>query len=157
MTIVRNEQYWAGAPPLPAVRFMVVPDATTRALELRKGSADVAINALTADTVFALRDDPALVTVTAPGTIYAYLAFNLRDPILRDVRVRQAHGLCHRSRADHSLPAARPGAAGGQRAAAAALGIRWRCRPLSARSTARPRSFSIRPDTPLARTVTAST
>jgi peptide/nickel transport system substrate-binding protein len=90
VTIVRNEQYWGGAPQLPAVRFLVVPDATTRALELRKGSADVAINALTADTAFALRDDPALVTMTAPGTIYAYLAFNLRDPILRDVRVRQA-------------------------------------------------------------------
>ena len=90
VTIARNEQYWAGASRLPAVRFMVVPDATTRALELRKGSADIAINALTADTVFALRDDPALVTMTAPGTIYAYLAFNLRDPILRDVRVRQA-------------------------------------------------------------------
>src|SRR5208337_560043 len=85
-----NEQYWDGAPPLPAVRFMVVPDATTRALELRKGSADIAINALTADTVFALRNDPALAIMNAPGTIYAYLAFNLRDPILRDVRVRQA-------------------------------------------------------------------
>jgi len=90
VTIARNEQYWDGAPPLPAVRFMVVPDATTRALELRKGSADIAINALTADTVFALRNDPALAIMNAPGTIYAYLAFNLRDPILRDVRVRQA-------------------------------------------------------------------
>jgi len=90
VTIARNEQYWDGAPPLPAVRFMVVPDATTRALELRKGSADIAINALTADTVFALRNDPALAIMNAPGTIYAYLAFNLRDPILRDFRVRQA-------------------------------------------------------------------
>jgi ABC-type transport system substrate-binding protein len=90
VTIARNQQYWAGAPKLPAVRFIVVPDATTRALELRKGSADVAINSLTADAVFALRADPALVTMTAPGTIYAYLAMNLRDPILRDVRVRQA-------------------------------------------------------------------
>jgi peptide/nickel transport system substrate-binding protein len=90
VTIARNDQYWAGAPVLPLIRFMVVPDATTRALELRKGSADVAINALTADTVFVLRDDPDLVTMTAPGTIYAYLAMNLRDPILRDVRVRQA-------------------------------------------------------------------
>jgi peptide/nickel transport system substrate-binding protein len=88
--IARNPQYWGEAPLLPAVRFMVVPDVTTRALELRKGSADVAINALTADTVLALRGNPALVTMTAPGTIYAYLAFNLRDPVLRHVRVRQA-------------------------------------------------------------------
>ncbi len=26
----------------------------------------------------------------APGTIYAYIALNLRDPILKDVRVRHA-------------------------------------------------------------------
>ena len=90
VTIARNEHYWDKTPAIPAIRFMVIPDATTRALELRKGSADIAINSLNADTVFALRADPALVTMTAPGTIYAYLAMNLRDPILRDVRVRQA-------------------------------------------------------------------
>jgi len=68
----------------------VVPDATTRALELRKGSADIAINALTPDTVVALKKDPQLELQTAPGTIYAYMALNLRDPILKDVRVRRA-------------------------------------------------------------------
>ena len=90
VVIERNEHYWAGPVKIPRVRFMVVPDATTRALELRKGSADVAINALTPDTVLTLRHEPALVTQRAPGTIYSYLALNLRDPILRDVRVRQA-------------------------------------------------------------------
>ena len=38
-------------PSLIAVEFKVIPDATTRALELRKQSADVAINSLVADTV----------------------------------------------------------------------------------------------------------
>ena len=90
VTLLRNEQYWGERPRLASVRFSVVPDATTRALELRKGSADIALNVLTADTVVALRSDPTLITQTAPGTIYAYLAFNLRDPILKDVRVRQA-------------------------------------------------------------------
>jgi peptide/nickel transport system substrate-binding protein len=72
------------------VRFAVVPDATTRALELRKGSADAAINALTPDMVQALQRDPSLAVERAPGTVLAYMGFNLRDPILRDVRVRQA-------------------------------------------------------------------
>jgi len=67
-----------------------VPDTTTRALELRKGSADVALNALTSDTVLALAKDPKLAVQRAPGTILAYAAFNLRDPILKDVRVRRA-------------------------------------------------------------------
>ena len=72
------------------VRFAVVPDATTRALELRKGSADATINALTPDTVNTLQRDPSLAVERAPGTVLAYLGFNLRDPILKDVRVRQA-------------------------------------------------------------------
>jgi peptide/nickel transport system substrate-binding protein len=88
--IARNDDYWHGAPSLERVRFTVVPETTTRALELRKGSADVAINALTADMVVAERRDPRLRIEVAPGTIYTYIALNLRDPILKDVRVRQA-------------------------------------------------------------------
>ena len=75
---------------LPQVRFTVVPDDTTRALELRKGSADVESNAITLDTVLALEKDPHLQVLHGPGTVLAYLAFNLRDPILKNVRVRQA-------------------------------------------------------------------
>ncbi|MGE5725151.1 MAG: ABC transporter substrate-binding protein [Acidobacteriota bacterium] len=90
VVLARNDHYWGAEPHLQRVRFAVVPDATTRALELRKGSADIAINALTPDTVVALRKDPQLEIQTAPGTIYAYMAFNLRDSILKDVRVRRA-------------------------------------------------------------------
>jgi len=86
----RNPDYWQSPPNVARVRFNVVPDATTRALELRKGTADVAINAFPADTVLALMREPTLEVERAPGTIYMYLALNLRDPILHDVRVRQA-------------------------------------------------------------------
>ena len=88
--IERNDAYWGDKPRVPRVRFVVVPDTTTRALELRKGSADIASNALTSDTVLALEKEPNLQVERAPGTVYSYLAFNLRDPILRDVRVRHA-------------------------------------------------------------------
>jgi peptide/nickel transport system substrate-binding protein len=88
--IVRNDDYWADKPKVERVRFAVVPDTTTCALELRKGSADIQINFLTADMVQSLRADPRLTVEQAPGTSVQYLAFNLRDPVLRDVRVRQA-------------------------------------------------------------------
>ncbi len=90
VVIERNDDYWGDKPHIAKVRFAVVPDVTTRALELRKGSVDLAINALSADMVMALRKEPQLVIQTRPGTVYNYLAFNLRDPILKDVRVRQA-------------------------------------------------------------------
>jgi peptide/nickel transport system substrate-binding protein len=90
VVIARNDDYWGEKAKLRTVRFMVVPDATTRALELRKGSADVAVNAFPADMVLTLEHDPKLAVLRAPGTVLAYMAFNLRDPILKDARVRQA-------------------------------------------------------------------
>ena len=86
----RNDDYWGKHARIPRVRFLVVPDTTTRALELRKGSADIAVNAVTADMALTLEKDPALVVSRSPGTIYTYLAVNLRDPVLSDVRVRRA-------------------------------------------------------------------
>jgi peptide/nickel transport system substrate-binding protein len=88
--IERNDGYWAQRPRLKRVRFAVVPDATTRALELRKGSADIAVSSLTGDMVLALERESNLEVLHAPGTVLAYMAFNTRDPALKDVRVRQA-------------------------------------------------------------------
>jgi len=90
VTVERNADYWGERAKLARVRFAVVPDATTRALELRKGSADATINALTPDTVLTLERDPSLAVERAPGTVLAYLGFNLREPVLKDARVRQA-------------------------------------------------------------------
>jgi peptide/nickel transport system substrate-binding protein len=90
VVIERNPDYWAAKPAIARVRFAVVPDSITRALELQKGSADVGVNALTADQVYSLRNDPHLAIETGPGTILNYISFNTRDPALRDARVRQA-------------------------------------------------------------------
>jgi peptide/nickel transport system substrate-binding protein len=87
----RNDHYWGDKAKVARVRFAVVPDATTQALELRKGSADVVMNAsFPPDTVLTLKAERDLVIEQGVGTRLAYLAFNLRDPILKDVRVRQA-------------------------------------------------------------------
>jgi peptide/nickel transport system substrate-binding protein len=86
----RNDTYWGEKAKLARVRFAVVPDATTEALELRKGSGDIAINSLTPDTVLTLAREPSLAVENSPGTRLGYLAFNLRDPILKNVQVRQA-------------------------------------------------------------------
>ncbi len=88
--IERNDNYWGDKAKISRVRFMVVPDTTTRALELRKGSADLAIDALPPDMVLTLEREPTLRVLRGPGTVLAYLAFNLRDPVLKDGRVRQA-------------------------------------------------------------------
>jgi peptide/nickel transport system substrate-binding protein len=90
VVVERNDGYWGAEPHLKRVRFAVIPDATTRALELRKGSADIAVTSLSGDTVLALEREPTLEVLHAPGTVLGYLAFNTRDPVLKDARVRQA-------------------------------------------------------------------
>jgi peptide/nickel transport system substrate-binding protein len=87
----RNDNYWSRHAQVENVRLVIVPDATTRALELRKGSADISPSgSLSADMIGTLRHESNLAIEQQPGTVMAYLAFNLRDPILKDVRVRQA-------------------------------------------------------------------
>src|SRR5579862_7487971 len=93
VVLERAAHSWQPLPAIQGLRFAVVPDATTRALELQKGSADAAFNALPADTVYALRRDTNLQIDSGPGTTLIYLTFNTRDPVLRDPRVRSAVAL----------------------------------------------------------------
>jgi peptide/nickel transport system substrate-binding protein len=86
----RSDNSWQPLPHIARIRFAVVPDAITRALELEKGSADVCINCMTADMVSALAKRPDLQVQSAPGTNLNYISFNVQDSVLRDVRVRQA-------------------------------------------------------------------
>ncbi|HEY2934876.1 MAG TPA: ABC transporter substrate-binding protein [Acidobacteriota bacterium] len=82
--------YFEGAPQIKEIRFRIIPDDTTRALELEKGTVDVALNAVPSDALVRLKGEPHLIVESAPGTRYQYLAFNLRHPVLSNVKVRQA-------------------------------------------------------------------
>jgi peptide/nickel transport system substrate-binding protein len=84
--------YFDGPPKNTALVFRVVPDDTMRGLELRNGAVDIVVNDLTPDIVDTLRKDHDLGVTTTLGTDYAYLGFNMRDPLLRNVKLRQAIG-----------------------------------------------------------------
>jgi peptide/nickel transport system substrate-binding protein len=90
VVLARNSGYFGTPPRIDRAVFRIVPDETTRALELRKGSADIALNSLTPDTVDALARTRTVRVSEQPGTNLAYLAYNCTDPILRHARVRQA-------------------------------------------------------------------
>jgi peptide/nickel transport system substrate-binding protein len=72
------------------IRFRIVPDAIVRALELRKGSADLEVSSLTPDIIPVLAKQPTLAVTERPGTNFTYLGLNLEDPILKHREVRQA-------------------------------------------------------------------
>jgi peptide/nickel transport system substrate-binding protein len=87
--------YHGGAPKIRDVTIRIIPDATTRVLELRNGSIDFVLNAVPYDMVPRFTSGGEFQVIEEPGSAYQYLAFNMRDPILKDVRVRRAvaHGI----------------------------------------------------------------
>jgi peptide/nickel transport system substrate-binding protein len=82
--------YHGGAPRNAGVILRVVPDEIMRGLELKKGTVDLVVNDLSPDTVEQFREDATMQIVEGAGTDYAYVGLNLRDPVLADLRVRQA-------------------------------------------------------------------
>ena len=84
--------HYAGAPRNDRLVLKVVPDDTMRGLELRKGTVDLVVNDLSPDIAWQLREEGRLQVATSPGSDFAYMGMNLRDPLLREVRVRKALG-----------------------------------------------------------------
>jgi peptide/nickel transport system substrate-binding protein len=83
--------YFEGLPRNKGVVVKIVPDDIMRALELRKGTTDLVVNDMVPDMAYQLEKE-GMQLIRSPGATYQYLGFNLRDPTLRDIRVRRAIG-----------------------------------------------------------------
>ncbi|MFQ5458525.1 MAG: ABC transporter substrate-binding protein [Myxococcota bacterium] len=105
VTLEANADYYGERPRIPRAVFKIVPNDTTRILELRKGSVDLVQNAIPAHAVQLLADDPGIRVVTRPGINFSYLGFNLEDPVLahRAVRAAIAHAIDRRAIVKHVL------------------------------------------------------
>jgi peptide/nickel transport system substrate-binding protein len=84
--------YFGGPPRNDGLVLKIVPDDIMRGLELRKGTVDIVVNDLAPDVVYQLGRESALQLVESRGTDYQYIGLNLRDPLLKELRVRQAIG-----------------------------------------------------------------
>jgi peptide/nickel transport system substrate-binding protein len=92
IVVRRFDGYFEGPAKNSGVVLKVVPDDTMRGLELRKGAADLVVNDVSPDIVWQMQREGKLKIATAPGSDYAYIALNLRDPVLQRVDVRRALG-----------------------------------------------------------------
>jgi len=86
----RNPTYFDSPPRVSIVRFRVVPEAIVRALELRKGAADLELTSLAPDMIPVLRSKPDIEVTEQPGSNYDYIIFNFDDAALAKREVRQA-------------------------------------------------------------------
>jgi peptide/nickel transport system substrate-binding protein len=84
------DDYFGNKANIRRIDIRVIPDATTRMLELRNGTVDFGLNVLPFDAVDQFRDLNQFQVQAEPGSQYQYLAFNLQNQYLRDPRVRQA-------------------------------------------------------------------
>jgi len=84
------EQWHGGAPKIKHITVRIIPDATTRILEMRRGTVNFEVNAIPFENVAEFEKNPDFTVVKSTGSVYQYLAFNLHDPALAKPLVRQA-------------------------------------------------------------------
>jgi peptide/nickel transport system substrate-binding protein len=84
-------EYWHhGVPKIRNLTVRVIPDATTLVLEMRRGTVNLEINQIPFENVDEFTNSPKHQVVKKPGSVWQYLAFNLKDPHLSKLPVRQA-------------------------------------------------------------------
>ena len=89
--LVRNEDYWKGPPNFREYFMRILPDVLTSELAFYAGTADG--YGAQAHQVARLQDDPRFHVNSLLGLGYTYIGYNLRRPLLQDVRVRTALGM----------------------------------------------------------------
>jgi peptide/nickel transport system substrate-binding protein len=86
---VANSNYWRGRPKLDEVDYQIVPNENTILTMLRTHEADLELGASQSLIASYQRIEGVRVELT-PDNQYVFYDFNLANPILADLRVRQA-------------------------------------------------------------------
>ena len=87
-----NANYWDGPPQIPVLRARVISDSNALQAELQSGRVDIAPlpTSLSPDAIKSLGQDPNLKVEQFAGSNLNHLTFNVKEPPLDNVKVRQA-------------------------------------------------------------------
>lgn len=88
LELVPNENYWRGKPKLDKLINRYFKEAGSALIALQRG--EIQFVYVTADESEIVKKDANLTLIPGPSQVINYLQFNLKDPRLADVRVRQA-------------------------------------------------------------------
>lgn len=86
--LLRNDEYWDGPPSIAGIQFLPFPDLEDRIRALTEGRVDIAYS-MEGANLGELSARGITVPEFSPPYLW-YLVFNLHDPHMADVRVRQA-------------------------------------------------------------------
>lgn len=89
ITIVANEKYFEGRPPLDRVVFKIVPDRTNLLAQLKTGEIDL-YPKFPPHAVEDLRKTQGIRVYQVPSRVYYYLGWQAENPLFEDRRVRRA-------------------------------------------------------------------
>lgn len=89
VTLEANPNYWGGKPAIQTLTFKPVPEPAVRAMALGKGEVNYA-SGLTAEDFATLQQNAKLTTYSIPQLRFAYLGQNNRNPLFKDLKVREA-------------------------------------------------------------------
>ncbi len=89
IVMVRNPDYFDGAPPVSQLVWKIVPEDSSRTMLIESGQADVTLRVPVAD-LDRLRAKTDLSLLEGPTVMTMYVALNNSRGPLKDVRVRQA-------------------------------------------------------------------
>lgn len=82
--------YFGGMPKVRRLTLRIIPDAIIRFLEFRKGAVDLLFGSLPPEVFPFVEALPGVRVIKGSSNNSTYLGFHLRDPILKDLKVRQA-------------------------------------------------------------------
>lgn len=88
VTLVRNQDYYLGAPLLSAIKYKIIPDENSRLVALEAGEIDE--TGVPAKDYNRMKKVKGINVFEYDALVYTYLGFNLANPKFKDIRVRQA-------------------------------------------------------------------
>ncbi len=94
ITLTRNDQYWGKPMQFAGIRFLIIPETRVAFQAMKKGQLDfsgmqpIQWERQTSGAAFTARFEKSRYLPYSNG--YSYIGWNLRHPILRERRVRQA-------------------------------------------------------------------
>lgn len=82
--------YFGDQPKTNKITYFIIPDHSTRVASLEAGDVDLVHSPLSASDVERMKDNKQFTMVEMDGLGFTYLNFNMNDPVISDIKVRQA-------------------------------------------------------------------